>query len=162
MKDRCVTRRKKCCKMLFFIHLHARRVPRNEMDEVDKTDEMDKMDEMDKRHNVRCFGSSATFFEDYVPNWLQFVNCNSTFYLPFNGKQIQLLNISHIFLLFTSKRFWGTTMLIFARIHSSVVPVLPVRNVTNVCGSLHMSWATGSFIRSWFFCWIWVECHMTW
>ena len=40
------------------------------MDEVDKTDEMDKMDEMDKRHNVRFFGSSATFFEDYVPNWL--------------------------------------------------------------------------------------------
>jgi len=54
--------------MLFFIHLHARRVPRNEMDEVDKTDEMDKMDEMDKRHNVRFFGSSATFFDDYVSN----------------------------------------------------------------------------------------------
>lgn len=73
--------------MLFFIHLHARRVPRNEMDEMDKTDEMDKMDEMDKRHNVRFFGSSATFFDDYVPNWLQFVNCNSTSYLPFNWKK---------------------------------------------------------------------------
>lgn len=57
------------------------------MDEVDKTDEMDKMDEMDKRHNVRFFGSSATFFDDYVSNWLQFVNCNSTSYLPFNGKK---------------------------------------------------------------------------
>ena len=48
MKDPCVTGLKGC-KMLFFIHLHARRVPRKQMDDID---EMDEIDEVILRHNL--------------------------------------------------------------------------------------------------------------
>ncbi len=70
MKDPCVTGLKGC-KMLF-IH-HARRVPRKQMDDID---EMDEIDEVILRHNLWFLDSSAIFFQDYVPNWMQFVNCH--------------------------------------------------------------------------------------